>query len=262
MTTRTLLLMVTALASCRPSDGRCVDTASSPVVAERGVDSDQDGLDDDTELALAREHLPFIAHHPEDHCPLAGLVFRARPHPDDAALVVITYSQLYARDCGLNGHIGDNEAFGAVVDPSLAPPAGLVALVAISHQGTPCERTTTCGTCPGMNACDRVEGRAVLYCSRDKHGGAVDLGGGCSFGSCLEACAVPVVAPVLALVNAGEPDHPLVHDLTDEGFIKDGWDPALQHFDPWSRQDFGGAGNIAGDLTDPAFVLPACTCLR
>jgi hypothetical protein len=174
--------------------------------------------------------------------------------------VHVIYSQLYALDCGLEGHIGDDEAFGATIDPSLPPPAGLVALVAISHQGTPCERVTTCGSCPGMNACDAVDGRSVLYCSRDKHGSVVDLGAGCSIGSCLESCALPVVAPELPLVNAGEPDHPLVHDLTAEGFIQDGWDASLQHFDPWSKAKFGSAGVISGDLTDDAFLTPACTC--
>jgi len=31
------------------------------------------------------------------------------------------------------------------------------------------------------------------------------------------------------------------------------------HFDPWTTtQDFGGAGNIASDLVDPAFVAAPC----
>ena len=61
----------------------------------------------------------------------------------------IVYDQLYALDCGLDGHIGDDEVFGATIDPSVPAPGGLVALVAISHQGTPCERVTTCGSCAG-----------------------------------------------------------------------------------------------------------------
>ena len=257
-----LVLLSGIPGACRAVDGSCpaADPRRLVDTGRPALDDDGDGLDDATELALARAHLPFLAHHPDDRCALAALVFRARPHPDDDALVHIVYSQLWARDCGLDGHVGDNEAFGATVDPRLPPPAGLVALVAVSHQGTPCERTTTCGTCPGMNPCDTVDGRAVLYSSRDKHASAVDIGGGCSFGSCFDACALPVDDAVVPLVNAGEPDHPLLDDLTAAGIVDDRWPEALQHHDPWSPDTFGGAGVIAGDLADPAFLTPACTC--
>jgi hypothetical protein len=63
------------------------------------------------------------------------------------------------------------------------------------------------------------------------------------------------------VVNAGEPVHHLVTDLTTQGFITaNGWtEAALIHFDPWNpTMDFGGAGNIASDLVDPAFVAAPC----
>ena len=63
------------------------------------------------------------------------------------------------------------------------------------------------------------------------------------------------------MVNAGEPNAHLTEDLTDAGFITaaNGWTEAsLLHFNPWGGTDFGGAGNVTGDLTDPAFDLPAC----
>jgi hypothetical protein len=64
------------------------------------------------------------------------------------------------------------------------------------------------------------------------------------------------------IVNAGEPEHPLVHDLTDDGFITpaNGWtDASLMHFDPWDpTKNFGGAGNIASDLQDRAFLAAPC----
>src|SRR6185503_13966157 len=118
--------------------------------------------------------------------------FRARPHPDDTALVHVVYTRLYERDCGIGPHPGDNEAFGVTIDPSVAAPRGLVSIVAVSHQNTPCQRTTTCGQCDGLDACDvDGDGRAVLYSSKDKHGGAVDLERGCGVTSCLEQCVMP-----------------------------------------------------------------------
>jgi hypothetical protein len=46
------------------------------------------------------------------------------------------------------------------------------------------------------------------------------------------------------------------------GFLTgaNGWtEPTLLHFNPWDpAKNFGGAGNVAGDLVDPAFVPPAC----
>jgi len=264
------LLTTLALASvsaCRPaSTGDCVDADARDLVApSRGADRDGDGLADDFEEALVRAHLPFLAHHPDDRCALGGIVFRARPHDDDEALVAVTASQLFAVDCGLNGHDGDNEAFGFTVDPRLPPPAGLTALVAVSHQGTACERATTCGACPGLPACDRAaDGRAILYSSQDKHAGVVDVGGGCSFGSCLDSCALPLDGADVPLVNAGEPDAPLVTDLDAStgqgGFIDDAWPEALRGYDPWGPAKLGGAGIVAEDLVDPALAAPACSC--
>jgi hypothetical protein len=253
-----------AVGGCRPAaDGTCAAASPRALVADGPprIDLDEDGLDDGFEENLVRAHLPFLAHHPEDRCALAGIVYRARPHPQDPRLVHVTYSQLFALDCGLNGHVGDNEAFGATIDPALPPPAGLVALVAISHQGTPCERTTTCGTCPGMPPCDVVDGRPVLYTSKDKHAGAVDIGGGCSFGSCLDECALPLLGATVPLVNAGEPERPLLRDLSGPGgFIDERWPEELRGHDPWGGAEFGTAGIIAEDLVDELLLTPACTC--
>ena len=257
------IVLVIATAACRPtSNGTCGPQTHS-VLFDPAGDQDGDGLDDGFEDAAARAYLPFLATHPDDACALSGMVFRARPHPDDPALLHVVYSRLYERDCGLNGHVGDNEAFGVTIDPRVAPPAGLVALTAISHEGTPCERVTTCGSCAGMPTCDLVDGRPVLYASRDKHASVVDVGGACSLGSCFDSCALPEMATDLALVNVGEPELPLVSDLTEQGFLRgeQGFsEEALMHFDPWSDAAFGDAGNIAGDLVDPDVLTPACTC--
>lgn len=263
MVVSAVLSLLPATVACRPaSDGSCTDVDHSMLFDAAG-DQDGDQLDDGLEDAAARAYLPFLATHPEDACALSGIVFRARPHPDDAALVHVVYSRLYQRDCGLNGHLGDNEAFGVTIDPRIEPPAGLVAIVAISHEGTPCERVTSCGSCPGMPACDLIDGRPVLYASRDKHASVVDVGGGCSLGSCFDSCALPERAGDIPLVNVGEPDLPLITDLTDDGFINEdhGWtEQALLHVDPWGEAIFGDAGHIAGDLVDPDVLTPACTC--
>jgi hypothetical protein len=256
-----------ALVSCRAaSDGTCpaADVGDLVSAGPITVDDDDDGLDDAFELALVRKHMPFLAHHPDDGCGLAGVVFRARPHPDDGALVAVAFTQLFAADCGLNAHDGDNEAFGATIDARLPAPAGLTALVAIGHQGTLCERTTTCGTCAGLPACDRVDGRAVLYFSKDKHAGAVDIGAGCSFGSCLDSCALPAEGADLdvVLVNAGEPERPLLSDLDVDagGFVDGRWPDSLRGYDPWADAAFGGAGVVSLDLVDPLLLTPPCTC--
>ncbi|MFT3713415.1 MAG: hypothetical protein QM817_37640 [Archangium sp.] len=228
------------------------------------VDLDRDGLDDTWEAAMAERYLPVLALHPQDGCPLGGIVYRIRPHPMDAdgGLLAVTWTHLYQRDCGLTAHVGDNEAFGGTIDPTRPPETGLTALRAISHQNTICERITTCGSCSGMTACERTDAgeKPMIYASKDKHGGYVSLTG-CGTFTCLDTCAVGRQTGV-PLVNAGEPNAPLSRDLSDGGgFITaaNGWtEQSLFHFDPWGVPDFGGAGNVKGDLEDPAFLTPAC----
>ena len=253
----------------RDDTGTAVDVTDPPPTPAI-VDLDGDGLDDVAEGAMARAYLPYLSTHSQDDCPLSGLVFRVHSHPDDARFVAIVYSRLYQRDCGvvagIGGHVGDDEAFGITIDPSVAAPAGIIAMVAVSHQNTTCERDTVCGICPGLDACDTGDlGGAqfpVVYASKDKHASAVSLAHGCSlFGSCFDRCELAPATIGLPMVNVGEPDHPLVHDLTTDGFIKasDGWtESSLQHYDPWGPSDFGTAGVVSGDMVDPAFVAPVC----
>jgi hypothetical protein len=232
------------------------------------VDADGDGLDDALELSLASDHFPYHSIHPNDKCPLHGVLFRATPHPDDATRIMIWYVVLFESDCGAIGHVGDDEVFGVVLDPALPPGQSVLALRAISHQGTLCERVTTCGTLPGCKPCtfakkDGVD-LPVVFASVNKHGQYVqespcDLNLICDFGGCALNPA-PTSPP---FVNAGEPGKPLVNDLTANGFITatNGWTKSeLMGFDPWSNQDFGGAGNVTDDLTDPAFVVPIAGC--
>ena len=229
------------------------------------VDEDGDGLDDAHEDFLARAYLPYLALHPDDECPRSGLLVRVRPHPADARFVHVVYVHLFDVDCGINGHVGDNEASGATIDPSLPPPDGIVALVAASHQNAfPCERETACGRCDGMAACATAErdGAAfpIVWYSRDKHGGYVEKGP-CDFGSCFDVCADNPAPVVPRIVNAGEPGFPLTTNLTAAGLITadEGWSVDLMDHDPWAQGvEFGSAGETAGDLVDDAFVPPVC----
>jgi hypothetical protein len=107
---------------------------SAGAAGNAGVDADGDGLIDAQELAIAQSYYPYYSVSPSDKCPLHGVLFRASPHPADASKIALWYVVLYENDCGAGGHVGDDEVFGALVDPSVPPPAGLLALRAISHQ--------------------------------------------------------------------------------------------------------------------------------
>lgn len=240
----------------------------APPDAPAIVDEDGDGLDDDYEHELATAYLPFISLDPADGCPLSGLVARVHEHPADPSKILIVYSHLFERDCGLGGHVGDNEAFGIAIDPELPAPAGILAIRTASHQGTPCERVTECTTCANdsRTACDvaTADGVAwpVLYASKDKHGQYATKAKCSLFGTCFDQCTLAGQRALPPVANVGEPTAALVHDLTAEGFITaaNGWTEAeLMSFDPWDpARDFGGAGNIAGDLQDETFVPALC----
>jgi hypothetical protein len=235
------------------------------------VDQDHDGLDDAQELAWARDYLPYISHSPTEGCALGGLLVRVSPHPQNAKLLHIIYDFLYDNDCGtaiggIGGHPGDDEVFATTVDPSRPGPDGIVAMKAISHQGTICERTSECGRCPGQKACATLDrsGQAwpAVWPSKDKHGSYVNRADSCGvFNTCGDVCEDNPTPTVPDVVNAGEPMSAMVHDLTTNGFITtaNGWtNMQLFHYDPWSGKDFGNAGVVSADLVDPAFDTPAC----
>jgi hypothetical protein len=232
-------------------------------------DLDGDGLSDEWEEIIAREYLPFLSLAPDDACTRGGIVYRVRPHPKDKALIAITYDHLFETDCGLNGHTGDNEAFGVTIDPRRPSPQGITAIVAISHQNTLCQRVTKCGLCNGLTACDTAMTNGyptpVVYSSKDKHGSYVTLAGSlnsCNLGSCLDQCTLAPASASPPLVNAGEPNAHLVEDLTTQGFITaaNGWTKTeLLNFPLWDpKKTFGSAGNVAGDLEDTAFEAEPC----
>jgi len=268
-----------ALAGCAPhgqaSDALDlgVDLATAiapgpgPVDGGPLIDDDGDGLDDRDELAWAQAYLPYISTSPTDGCTIGGLAVRVSPHPADAKMVHIIYDYLYNDDCGLGGHHGDDEVFAITADLTQAPPLGIIAIKAISHQNTPCERDSICGRCGGLTPCQTLVKGGVpwpaVWPSRAKHGSYVNRGASCTLlGTCLDNCDDAPTPTEPPIVNVGEPGHPLVHDLTDQGFITsgNGWTHMeLFHFDPWKTgASFGGAGVVAADFVDPAFDTPAC----
>lgn len=250
-----------------PGSGAEIDAAIS-VDAVAGADDDGDGLADELELQLARDYLPYLSLDPADGCALSGLVARVRKHPADPTKILIVYSHLFQRDCGLGGHVGDNEAFGIAVDPMLPAPAGILAIKTASHQNTPCERISECTTCAGdpRDACDvATDGAAqwpVLYASKGKHGQYATKARCSLLGTCFDQCTLASTRTMPPVVNVGEPSHHLVTDLTAQAFITpaNGWTEAqLMNFDPWNASmDFGGAGNISGDLQDTTFEPAPC----
>ncbi len=254
-----------------PEDAPPADTEDGGVDAveagEASVDLDEDGLDDAYEAKVAAEYLPFMSVDPDDDCPRAVIVYRLRPHPDaPSTRLLLVVDTLFEKDCGAAGHPGDNEVFGVTIDPSKPAPAGILAVRAISHQSTACEEKTTCGSCGGLDACTTaakggVAGYPVVFYSKGKHGAYASEGkcdGACFLTNWCTLAKEPFTAP---MVNAGEPDRPLVNDLTKAGFVTvaNGWsEKDVFDYDVWSGEDFGGAGNVADDLVDPAFVTPAC----
>lgn len=210
--------------------------------ATPGADADGDGVDDALEAKVAADYLPFLSVHPGDKCKTHGLLSRVSPHPTEPKRLMMRVVALFEKDCGLNGHSGDDETFRGVIEPARAAPAGILAVRAGSHQNTPCERITTCGACSGMTACSTAPRGGlqipVVYASKDKHGAYSVLATCsdliCDFGGC-ELSTTPDTAPLL---NVGEPGKPLVVSVTPDGVITaaNGWtEPTLMNFDPCAR---------------------------
>src|SRR6184192_4013286 len=116
---RNLASLAVAVAACSSGNGPAQSNPDAAATVDGApaidtppsADLDGDGLADDLEDQLARDYLPYISLDPNDGCPLSGFVARVRKHPLDPTKVVIVYSQLYQNDCGLGGHVGDDEAF-------------------------------------------------------------------------------------------------------------------------------------------------------
>ena len=231
---------------------------------------DGDGIDDEAERRLAESYFPYFSVDSREDCGRHGVLFRLSPHPSDPTKIAIWYVVLFERDCGLRGigaHVGDDEVFGVVVDPSVPAPEGILAVRAISHQNTTCENVTTCGKLPRCAPCETAtrNGRPypVVYSSFRKHGGYTSSGECNSWPCDFHGCSLSAAPDEPVFVNAGEPGHPLVRDLTNAGLVTQasGWtEPSLMHFDPWSGRKFGGAGDVTDDMEDTSFLVSTSGC--
>jgi len=237
------------------------------------VDEDQDGLDDAWETQVASDYLPFVSLSTSEDCGTpSGFAVRVFPHPQDPSrpprYLEIRYDHLYQVDCGTAGHPGDDENFAITVDTTLPAPEGIMVIAAISHRNTACEHDSWCvqqswssSPCSGYATCDvGSNGFPVVYVSKDKHGDYATTNG-CTFGCDFGSCELNPTPDRPLIVNVGEPGHPLVNDLTTQGFINaaNGWtDTTLYDYDPWGSQTFGGAGTVSADLTDAALDTPIC----
>jgi hypothetical protein len=214
------------------------------------TDADGDGLDDDLEREIAELNFPTLYLAQGEPCGTPhGVIYRARRHPLNPRRVAVTYIVLYGVDCGsLNGHLGDAESFAITVDLDAQPGApATVGIEAWAHAGTPCGSTSSCDTRAGTSACAYDEAGApdgmVVFSSASKH--ASYLARSTCSDNCLDSCS-PGERLTGPLLDVGEPDRPMVNDLTDQGFVRaaDGWDAKLLHFNPWSTAEFAGGGRL------------------
>ena len=246
---------VCALAACG-TQPTSFDLGPRDAAVDRALtatDRDGDGLDDTEELAIARDYLPFLSIGGDEMCPTSGLVVRVTP-AEIVGLVRVRYGWIFDRDCnvGTRGVVG---GFGVLVDPSRAAPDGIVSLRSVSRPDSFCQALSTCGQCPGQMACETRLGRPTLWASVNRHAIYANRSLSClQSGACVALCENAATSAAPPLVNVGEPDAPLVRDLTDDGFISaaNGWQSTeLFHYDPFGGQPFGDGPSLRTVLDDP-----------
>jgi len=254
------LLLALALSACRKTgggngvllDGSSGDAAHAPITAG---DLDGDRLTNTDEATLAQAYLPFLSLAPDDACPTNGLVVRVTP-AEIAGLVRIRYVWLFDEDCDV-GQQGVDGSIALLVDPTKPSPGGIVGLRTVARPGSFCQQISTCGTCSGQLACEDLGGVPAVWAARDRHAIYATKTITCiQTGACMAECADATQPAMPPLVNVGEPDVPLVHDLTTGGFITsaNGWKSmTLYDYDPWGGASFGDAAPVSSllDGQDP-----------
>jgi len=221
------------------------------------TDQDADGVDDSLEREVAELNFPKVLQATDESCGAPrGVLYRVRRHPANPGRLVITYVILYGFDCGeLNGHVGDAESFAITVDLGAQPgAAATVGVETVAHAGTVCNSTSSCATAAGTGKCGESAAQSspaevVIYTSANKHGNY--LSASTCDNNCFDSCSTGqrITGPLL---NVGEPGHPLVTDLTAQGFVQApyGWPKELLNFNPWGTAEFSGGGRVDKPLTD------------
>lgn len=232
-------------------DAQCVGHGSCRLGRCVTKDDDADGVDDDLEREVAGLNLPKLWLADGESCGGPhGVIYRVRRHPLHPERLALTYVVLFDADCGeLNGHVGDAETFALTVDLDAQPgAAATVGVESWAHAHTTCASRSSCEADAGTAACGEagstdVPPEIVLWASLDKH--ALYLSRRTCADNCLDRCSAGqrLTGPLL---DVGEPDHPLVRDLTDQGFVTpaNGWNEQLLHLDPWGSVQFGGGGRL------------------
>ncbi len=243
------------------SDAQCGAPGACQLGYCVGTDQDADGIDDTFEREVAERNFPKVLLDTDEQCAVPwGVIYRVRRHPQNPRRIAIAYDVLNATDCGdLNGHVGDTENFAITVDLDAEPgAAATVGVKAWAHMNTVCGSTSSCETAPGTKLCASPPGTAsstsevIIWTSRNKH--EAYLSRAVCDDNCFDSCSVGqrVTGPLL---DVGQPGHPLVTDLTTQGFVQsaDGWADELLHFNPWSTAEFSGGGRLdtRSDLLAP-----------
>ena len=234
---------------------------AAPIRNITATDRDGDGISDADEATLATTYLPYLSLSGADTCSTNGLVVRVTPDAI-APRVRIRYAWLFDRSCTPVLIEGSAGSFSVLVDPTKS--AATLSVRAVARAGTSCQHLSTCGQCLGERACETLGDppRPAVWASRDRHALYVNRAQSCvQTGACVEVCSDAPTAVTPTIVNVGEPDALLVHDLTDEGFIRPdaGWQSSsLLHYDPWGGAPFGGAESVALMLTSTLGDTPSC----
>ncbi len=241
-----------------PGTGLHIVGAGPALATCVGCDLDLDGLDDQWEQAVLEAARPAVRlsddepHLTDDDAVLAqvGRVELVALAPVEVRVyVMLGYSEDYG-SCGLTAHHGDSERVALVLRGDADDGAGndmwVTQAYTAAHEGT----ATDHGRVYVDEALDTelvyavVDGatRWVVAASEAKHAtyGNATLCADAFFIPCLvETCApddggVVLLPPV---INAGEPDAPLVTDLGPLGFAGD---------DAWADQPFCGGTPMGG----------------
>ncbi|MCW3126979.1 MAG: gliding motility-related protein [Bacteroidetes bacterium] len=165
-------------------------------------------------------------------------------------LVKVNCAILYGKDCGALGHTADVEGFnfslkyigpdtlaGWMYDTTLTHWMADT-IQTVSHAGTLCEHVETLP----MKSLYISWGADSVYCSPDKHGNYLTIGGCGSSFICNPGCGNTKSLKHVRNINIGEPNATLVADL---GSLY----PAYAGNDPWASANFlsvhsGNAGAI------------------
>ena len=260
-------LAVLLLAACNagalpPFDaGPPADLVSSDQ-AVNPLDRDQDGIDDATEAQIAMSYLPFLSLSGNDLCTTSGLAVRVTPSAMPP-LVMVRYAWLFDAECDNVPNEGSGGSISLLVNPGVVGAAGIIGVRAIAREGTGCQNISTCGQCLGQLTCATLGGLPAVWAGLDSHALYVNSTESCiPVTVCAAECDDAAMSAAPPMVNVGEPSVPLIHDLTDQGFITAAngrQSMSLMHYDPWGGLPFGAIAPVSDLLDGVAIDPPICT---